>query len=170
MKIEVKLNEKEFFAFSRFDVLRRRKLWRSPVIFATILSASAAICFLMHQVRGAVVLGAVLLIAGLGIPAAYFLNFFLSLQKQAKEQGLGAGKYVYTLELSDGGVTVDNGREHAVYPWNQIFHVYRNVNASYLYITPQRAFLIPHDCVKSGADNLWKLIEAEIPPERRTIL
>lgn len=172
MKVEVRLNEKEFFRFSTFDVLRRRKLWRSPAIFAAILCACAAACFLMRHVRGAVPLGIVLLAAGIGIPAAYFLNFFLSLRRQARQKGLSPAKYVYTLELDDAGsgIVVDNGHEHAVYPWEQVFHVYRNVSASYLYITPQRAFLIPHDCVEGGADALWKLLDARVPADRRTIL
>ena len=170
MKIEVRLSEKEFFAFSRFDVLRRRKLWRAPVIFAVILGVSAGACFLMRHIRGAVALGVVLLIVGVGIPAVYFLNFFLSLRRQARSQELGGGKYVYTLDLRDSGVAVDNGREHADYPWDQVHHVYRGADASYLYITAQRAFLIPHGCVKDGADSLWKRIEAHIPAERRTVL
>lgn len=172
MKVEVRLNEKEFFRFSTFDVLRRRKLWRSPAIFAAILCACAVVCFLMRHVRGAVALGIALLAAGIGIPAVYFLNFFLSLRRQARQEGLSPAKYVYTLQLDDagGGITVDNGHEHAVYPWGQVFHVYRSATASYLYITPQRAFLIPHDCVGGGADGLWSLFEARVPAERRTVL
>lgn len=171
MKVEVRLNEKEFFRFSTFDVLRLRKRWRSPAVFAAILCACAAVCFLMRHVRGAVVLGIALLVAGIGIPAAYFLNFFLSLRRQARQEGLSPAKYVYTLDLGgDGGIAVDNGHEHAVYPWGQVFHVYRNTSASYLYITPQRAFLLPHDCVKGGADALWKLFEARLPADRRTVL
>ncbi len=168
MKVEVRLNEKEFFRFSTFDVLRLRKRWRSPAIFAAILCACAAVCFLMRHVRGAVVLGIALLAAGIGIPAVYFLNFFLSLRRQARQEGLSPAKYVYTLDLGDAaaGITVDNGHEHAAYPWEQVFHVYRNASASYLYITPQRAFLLPHDCVRDGSDALWKLFEARLPADR----
>ena len=171
MKIEVRLSEKVFLRFSRFDVLRRRKLWRSPALFAAILSASAAACFLMRHVRGAAVLGAALLAAGLGIPAAYFLSFHLSLRRQVQKEGLAQPKHVYTLDLRDaGGIAVDNGREHAVYPWEQVFHAYRDADAAYLYITPQRAFLIPYDCVRGGADGLWKLLERRLPENRRTVL
>lgn len=172
MKVEVRLNEKEFLRFSRFDVLRLRKRWHSPAIFAAILCACAAVCFLMRHVRGAVVLGIALLVAGIGIPAVYFLNFFLSLRRQARQEGLSPARHVYTLDLgdADSGITVDNGHEHVVYPWEQVFHVYRSASASYLYITSQRAFLIPHDCVKGGADALWKLLEARLPADRRTVL
>ena len=172
MKVEVRLSEKDFFRFSVFDALRRGKRWRSPVIFAAILCVSALACFLVPQVRGASVLGVVLLVVGVGIPAAYFLSFFLSLRRKAREEGLAGGKYVYTLRLNngDGGIVVDNGREHADYRWDQVFHTYRDADATYLYITPQRAFLIPHGCVPGGADGLWELIGRRIPEDRRTVL
>jgi len=172
MKIEVRLNRKEFLRFSRFDMLCYRKIWRSPVIFAAILSVSASMCFLMHDVKGAVTLGVVLLLAGIGIPSAYFLNFFLSLRKNSLDNGLSTEKYVYTLELSkdNDAIIVENGHEHAVYSWEQVFHVYRNTNVSYLYITPQRAFLIPHNCVPDGADALWAFIGHKVPVDRQTVL
>jgi len=171
MKIQVRLSEKEFLRFSWFDVLRHRRAWRAPAVFAAALCLCAAICFIMSHIRGAVVLGAVLLTVGVGIPAAYFLSFFLSVRKQARDQGLGEGKYVYTLDLGDkGGLRVDNGREHAVYPWGQVFHAYRGSDAAYLYITPQRAFLIPCHCVDGGADKLWALLKERLPPERMSVL
>lgn len=171
VNIQVRLNQKTFLRFSRFDVLRHRKLWRSPALFAAILGASAAVCFLMHETSGAVVLGTVLLAAGLGVPAAYFLSYYLSLRKQIQKEGLAQPKYVYTLSLQDpGGISVDNGREHAVYSWEQVFHAYRDADATYLYITPQRAFLLPHDCVPGGADGLWELIGRKLPDGRRTVL
>ena len=170
MKIKVRLNEREFIKFSWFDAFRRKKIWRRPALFAAILIAAAAICFAMHERRGAVLLGGVLLVVALGLPAVYFLSFYLSLRRQGA--GLAGGKPVYTLELHDDsrGITVDNGEEHAAYPWEQVFHVYRHKNASYLYMTPQRAFLIPHSCVRGGADGLWSLLGRWIPENRRTVV
>lgn len=170
MRVEVRLNEKDFFRFSLFDAFSRRRAWLRPAVFAAILGACAALCFALHQRRGAVLLGSVLLIVALGLPAAWFLSFFLSLRRQAREQGLAGGKYVYTLDLHDGeeGISVDNGREHAVFPWAQMFHAYRHPDAAYLYVTPQRAFLIPDHCVQGAAGALWALIERRLPQQRRT--
>jgi len=171
VKIEVRLSEKEFLRFSWFDVLRRRKAWRAPAAFAAALCACAAVCFVMHRTRGAVVLGAVLLAVGSGVPAAYFLSFFLSLRRQARDQKLGEGKYVYTLDLADEKeLRVDNGRERAAYPWGQVFHAWRGADAAYLYITPQRAFLIPFGCVDGGGDRLWALLGERLPAGRMTVL
>lgn len=168
MKIDVRLDGKEFMKFSWFDAFRHKKVWRRPALFAAILSASAVICFVLHDRRGAVLLGSMLLVVGLGLPAAWFLSFYLSLRRLSA--GLAGKKHVYTLELHDDdrGIAVDSGDEHAAYPWEQVFHVYRTETASYLYVTPQRAFLVPHGCVRGGADGLWKLIEGQVPADRRT--
>lgn len=172
MKIEVWLSEKEFIKFSIFDTFRRNRAWLRPALFAALLGAAAAVCFVLHERQGAVLLGGVLLAVGLGLPAAWILSFFLSLRKQAKAAGLVEGKYAYTLELYDDsrGLAVDNGKEHAAYPWEQVFRVYRDETASYLYISPQRAYLIPHSCVRGGADGLWALLERRVPSDRQTKL
>lgn len=170
MKIEVRLTEKEFIRFGWFDALRVKRAWRGPALFAAILGAAAVLCFIFFARRGAVLLGGALLLVALGLPAAWLLNFGASLRRQAKAAGLSEGKHVYTLELQDGaeGVTVDSGKEHASYAWEQAFHVYRSRTASYLYITPQRAFLIPHSCVEGGPDALWELFERHISAGRQT--
>lgn len=170
VKVEVQLNKKDFMRFGWFDAFRHKKVWRRPALFAAILGVAAAVCFVLHNRRGAVLLGCVLLVVALGLPAAWFLSFCLSLRKQAQAAGLSGGKYAYTLELHDDdrGIVVDNGNEHAAYSWEQIFHVYRSKTASYLYITPQRAFLIPHACVKDGENRLWELVGRWVPVDRQT--
>lgn len=111
-----------------------------------------------------------LLVVAPGLPAAYFLSFFLSLRRQGA--GLAGGKYVYTLELRDDarGIAVDNGNENTSYSWEQVFHIYHDKAASYLYITPRRAFLLPHSCVRGGADALWELLARRVPKDRQTVL
>lgn len=168
VKIEVRLNKKDFMRFGWFDAFRHKGVWRRPALFAAVLGAAAVICFILHNRRGAVLLGCVLLLVALGLPAAWFLSFRLSLRRQAA--GLAGGKYAYTLDLHDDdrGIAVDNGKERAAYSWEQVFHVYRTETASYLYITPQRAFLIPHCCVKGGAEGLWALVGRRVPEDRLT--
>lgn len=172
MTIEVNLTAEVFRRFTIFDILRRRKLWKSPAIFAVILSSCACVCFLMRHIDGAVLLGSVLLGVGLGMPIIYFLNFFSSLRKQILTLGLTRPQLVYTLNLTAKaqGIAVKNDREQADYPWSKVYHVYRDLIATYLYITPERAFILPHSCIEEGPDALWKLIEKKVVPARRTIL
>ena len=169
MEIEVYLERAVFRGFSVFDILRRRKLWRSPVLFALILGFFACICFLMRQIDGAVMLGWVLLIVGVGLPCAYFLNFFLSLNKQTAGNG---PRLVYTLNLTEAakGICVRNGSERAAYGWADVYHAYRDTLAAYLYITPDRAFILPYACAKEGADALWAFLCRMLPQEKCTDL
>ena len=172
MRIEVTMTEEIFRRFTMFDLFRRRKVWRAPAIWAAILCTSAAICFLMSHVRGAVLLGWVLTLAGLGLPLSYFATFASSLKQQILAQGLKRPKHVYTLILSERakGISVSNETEHADYEWKNVHHVYRDLTATYLFITKERGFILPHQCIEDGDDALWNLIEKKIPAERRTEL
>ena len=137
-----------FRDFTVFDILKRRKQWKSPVIFSSILTVSALICFLMHETDGAVLLGTVLLTVALGMPAVYFITFFSSLKKQVKLQNLDPPRTVYTAELTDDpdGIRISNGKESASYRWDRAYHAYVTDECIYLYMTQDRAFIIPETC------------------------
>lgn len=170
MKIEVTLTKEEYRRFFIFDYLIRRKLWRSPALFAAILGVSAVICFCMGHVDGSAFLGSVLLVVGLGVPLVYFINFFNTLRLQIKTYKLP--RTVYTLELTNdkNGIKVYNDSEKVEYAWSKIYHVYRNKTASYLFITQSRGFVIPHYFVPGGADALWQLLERCVSAEKLTPL
>ena len=172
MKIEVILTEELFRRFTMFDLFRRRKVWKKPAIWAAILCTSAVICFVMGHVRGAKLLGTVLLLVGLGLPLSYFATFASSMKQQIVNQGLKRPKLVYTLELSEKakGISVSNETEQAAYEWKKIHHVYRALLDTYLFITPARGFILPHHCIEEGEDALWELISKKVPAERRTVL
>lgn len=173
MKIEVNLTEAIFRRFTLFDVLKRRKMWRSPATFAAILSTCAVICFIMRHVDGAVFLGCTLLFVGLGMPLVYFVSFFSSIRKQIIASGLKRPQLVYTLELTEkaDGISISNEKEHADYKWKDVHHVYRDTLATYLFMTAQRGFILPHTCIEDGdGDDLWKLIAKKVPKERCTDL
>ena len=156
METNVVLDSRTFRDFTIFDVLSRRKAWKSPVIFASIMTISAIICFIMHKVDGAVLLGSVLLVVGLGMPVVYFLSFFLNLKEEIKKQKLKDGRYVYTVNLDSSAIHVRNDKEEANYQWDKAYKAYRNYDAIYLYITSERAFIIPSD--KTEQDKTWDLI------------
>lgn len=170
MKIEVILTEEMFRRFTMFDMMKRRKVWRSPAIWAAILCTCGAVCFVMNHVRGAVLLGSVLLLVGLGMPLSYFATFASSLKKQILALGLVRPLHVYTLVLTEKakGIRVSNEKEQADYEWKQVHHVYRDTLATYLFITKERGFILPHDCIEEGEDALWNLLRKKLPAERRT--
>ena len=164
MTIEVQLSGTEFRRFTIFDLLRRRKQWRGPVLFALILGVSAALCFTRTETQGAMLLGNVLLSVGLGLPCVYFAYFFSSLNRQVRKQGLTRPQHVYTVTLEEKskGILADNGKEQLTYAWKSVHHAYRNLTATYLYLTPQRALLLPHSCLEDP-DALWALLTKKLP-------
>ncbi len=172
MEIVVNLTAEVFRRFSVFDVMRRRKVWKSPLLFFCIMGGSAVICYIMSHVRGAVLLGTVLMSIAMGLPVVYFSSYFASLRKQIIQMGLTRPQYAYTLTLTQKaqGIDISNAREHATYAWDQVHHVYRDMIATYLYMTPNRAFILPHTCIEEGPDELWKLISKKVPKEKQTIL
>lgn len=170
MRIDVTMTEEIFRRFTMFDLFRRRKVWRAPAIWAAILCGSAVICFIMGHVRGAKLLGSVLLLVGLGLPLSYFATFASSMKQQVLSQGLKRPKLVYTLVLSEKakGISVSNETEQADYEWKKVHHVYRDLLATYIFITPARGFVLPHQCIEEGEDALWDLLRKKIPESRRT--
>lgn len=171
MTIDVELSGREFRTFTVFDTLKRRKLWRGPVIFAAILGASSFVCFSAAPRQGALLLGNILLTIGLGLPCIYFAFFFSSLNRQIRTQGLSRPQKVYTVELTDNAkaITAANGKETARYEWDKLFHAYRGDTAVYLYTAPTRALILPYTCVEEP-EKLWKLICKKLPKEKCTTL
>lgn len=172
MKIEAIIDEKLFARFTWFDLLKRRKLWRAPVTFASILGVCAIICYIMHHVEGAVLLGTVLLVVGLGMPVFHFVNLYLNIRSQIRKQDLKNPKLVYTLRLTPdaNGIAIENGTQQASYPWKQVYHAYRDQDAVYLYLHPERAFLLPYSGAEQGEEALWALISKKVPKDKCTDL
>lgn len=161
MTINCTISEKIFKNFTIFNILKRQKLYRSPVIFASILTVSAIICFIMHHIDGAILLGSVLLIVGLGVPAVYFITFFSSLRKQAKLQNLNPPRVAYCVSLTDkdDGIYVTNEKESATYRWKNVYQIYLAKDCIYLFMTQNRAFILPYSDMKEGFDTAFSIIK-----------
>ncbi len=168
--VNVVVDEKIFRAFALFDSLRLKKIWRAPVLFAAILSAFAAMCFALRGHREqADLIGCVLLVVGLGLPAVYAGNFFKSITRQTRAMGLERPRPVYSVRLSrePDGVQIAIGDETIQYQWNDLFGAYRVVGCVYLYAEANRAFLLPSGQADAGDDTLWSLL-TELLPGKKT--
>lgn len=108
-------------------------------------------------------LGAVLLLVGLGLPAVYFLSYYLSVRGQAKSLDANQGKSVYAIQLGSETVQITTEKEQAEYKWDKLLCAYRVKDCIYLYATAQRAFLIP---VRADADRVWGMAQNNMPSER----
>jgi hypothetical protein len=169
MTIAVHLSESNFRNFLIFNIIKRLKLYKSPVIFASIMSVSAFISFAMHHVEGAVMLGSVLLLVGLGVPVVYFVNFFASLKKQVKLQDLDPPRLVYTIQFSDESdfIEISNDTEQVRYQWKDVYHAYYEKDAIYLFITKDKAFLLPLSLLENCED-AWAIIWGKLGRDRCT--
>lgn len=170
--VRVKMDGRTFRRFAFYDTFKKNKRWKSPLIFAALMSFFAAVCFFLHHMDGAVMLGFVLLIVGLFIPTAYLLSFLLSVASSIKTQKLP--RYVYEVSLSpeEDGVFIRSlgtaKNEHITLKWSQMHTAHRTKGCIYLYALPTKAFLLPDGQADATPDEIWALLNACMPKAQET--
>ena len=100
-------------------------------------------------------IGSVLLLVGLGLPAVYVGTYLSQLNAQAKKLRLDPPRPVYTLRLAQEGVTIQNDMKAEAtvsLEWKNIHAAWRDKGCIYLYATPARAFLLPDGQAVTYAD------------------
>ena len=161
--IQSKIDAEAFSEFAWFDMLRRRKLWRRPALFAALFAAFAAIAFSrIGRTDGAALLGGVLLAVGFGVPLVYFAHFAFSVRKRARQ--LNANEIAYTLTLSPEGVAVRKEAQTAEYRWDAICRAYRLERSVALYVDAGHAFLL----TGKNTEAAWDAIAQYLPEDKRT--
>lgn len=161
------VDAKIFKSFAYFDVLKRKKSWRSPALFMALMMTFSIVCFSQSgQRQGAVLLGTVLGTVAVIIPFSYFFTFDSSLNKQVIQRGITRPKVIYNVELNEKGIEVSNEKESAQFEWSGIDRIYYVNDCVYLYVTPQKAFLLPKADIKCGVDTLWEFFEKRLPNEK----
>ena len=159
--IPVKLDAKTFRRFCRFDMLRLRKRWVRPVVFALILIAFAFVALLSKK-QEAGMIAAVLLVVGVGLPLVYFGSFFSQVNLQVERHQLKPPRRVYTVKLNFDGIHVTNNQkdeDQLDVAWKDAQQAFRARDCIYLYITPVRAFLLPDGQADCEPEELWAYIE-----------
>ena len=159
--IPVKLNEKTFRRFARFDMLSLRRRWVKPLIFALILCAFATVALITRLPQSGMI-AAVLLVVGLGLPIVYIGMFLSQVNMQAAQWKLGKeGRHVYTVKLTAEGFQVTNDQKQentGLVPWEKAAQAFRRKDCIYLYATPAKAFLLPAGQADAPDETVWKMI------------
>ena len=158
--IPVKLDEKTFRRFARFDMLRLRKRWVKPAVFALILCAFATVALITRLPQSGMI-AAVLLVIGLGLPVVYIGMFLSQVNMQAAQWKLGKGRSVYTVRLTEEGFQVANDRKQentGLVPWEKAVQAFRRKDCIYLYATPAKAFLLPAGQADAPDGAVWDMI------------
>lgn len=167
---DVLMSEDDFKAFAVFDIFYRLRRWVQIAVFAGILLVCAVICFIMYnRAQHAVMLGVVLSVIALGLPAVYIRSFFNSLKMQAKRLKLNPPRHVYKITLTSeaDGICADGlGEENTRYKWGEAHGAYRRSGYTYLYVLKTKAFILPDRDVPEGGDALWQFLGEMLPQEK----
>lgn len=169
--IPVRLDARTFRRFCRFDMLRLRRKWLRPVVFALILIAFAFAALLTRRPQSGMI-AAVLLVVGLGLPLVYFGSFFSQVNLQVERHQLKPPRRVYTVKLNGDGIHVANNQkdeDQLDVAWQDAQAAFRARDCVYLYITPARAFLLPDGQADCAPDALWAFIEKQMGAKARRL-
>ncbi len=166
--IPVRLDEKTFKRFARFDMFILRKKWIRPVLFSVILIAFAFTALLTRKEQSGLLAG-VLLTVGIGLPVAYFGTFFSQVNLQALRQKLKPARSVYTVTLREPGILVRNNarkEDPLEMAWASIPKAFRRKGCIYLYVTPAKAFLLPDGQANVPDGEVWQYLTAHLGAEK----
>ena len=165
--IPARITPDVFREFAVFDAMIRQKRWRGPLAFTLVFGALSAVCYTQAgSIRGAGLLGTVLLAVGLGLPAAYFVNFFLSVKAQGGKLGGENAPISYTVRLREEGVMAEQGKEKMTLSWQQLHGAVRLSHSVCIYVTPRQAYLMPGEAGEKDGEELWDWVREHMPQEK----
>lgn len=164
VQYHVLMDQRTFRNFAAFDTFILKKRARLPIIFFLIMAAFATVAFVSGRPQSGL-LGAVLLIVGLGMPVMYALTFLSQVKKKGQALKLDKPKPVYTLTLTDSTIHIHNdlrAEEDVELKWNQLYRVIRRRDCYYMYAVPQKAFILPDSCADCGKERARAFMEARL--------
>lgn len=164
----VRLDARAFRRFCAFDTFRRQRRWYFPVMAAMVLvTISAAGLFgvvpLSESTSG------VLMGLGLAIPMLIFGLYLIQIETQIARQHLKESPLVYTLCLSADGVRVVNGQKREApveLGWDRFWGAFRRADCIYLYVNPQRAFILPDGQASTTPAEVWRHLQKYLGAEK----
>ena len=166
--VKVKLDEKTFKRFAVFDMFIRRKKWIRPVVFFLLMTVFAAAALLIGREQSGMI-AAVLLVVGISLPLVYAGTFLSQVNIQAARQKLKPAREVYTVILREEGITAENSsREEGTLemPWDKVAQAFRKKECIYLYVTPEKAFLLPAKQADAPDHDVWDFIREHLGKDK----
>ena len=166
--IPVKLDEKTFKRFARFDMFILRRKWVRPLIFSLLLTAFAVIALLTKKEQSGLI-AAVLLAVGIGLPVVYIGTFLSQVNMQAVRRRLDPPRAVYTVRLTEEGIEAENKQKKEDplrLSWGETRRAYRVKGCIYLYVSPVKAFLLPEGQADAGGAQVWEYLVQHMGADR----
>jgi len=165
--VSVRMEWKILRSFALFDSFYLKKRWVRPAVFGAIFTAFALVAFLARGKQQHILLGSVLLAVGLGMPAVYVGMYLSGVKSQAQKLRLPRKAYTVRLNREKIVITNEMKREDDVtLEWGKLVRAFRVKKAVYLYPTTARAFILPDGQADASPDELWALIEENMPKGR----
>lgn len=166
--VPVRLDEKTFRRFARFDMFILRGKWVRPLVFSLILVAFAFAALLTGKDQSGLI-AAVLLTVGLGLPLVYFGTFLSQVNMQAVRAKLKPAARVYTVTLRESGIRVENNRKKEdplEMDWPSVHKAFRRKGCIYLYVTEAKAFLLPDGQATAPDQEVWAYLVRHLGKEK----
>lgn len=166
--IPVRLDEKTFRRFARFDMFSLRRKWVRPLVFSLILIAFALAALLIRKAQSGMI-AAVLLAVGIGLPVVYIGTFLSQVNMQAVRLKLKPARPVYTVTLRESGITVENNRKKEdllELEWSALQRAFRKKGCIYLYVTAAKAFLLPDGQADAPDPEVWDYLVRHLGKEK----
>lgn len=150
LTVSVHMTPKLYRDFTLYDIYIRQKRWRQLALFAGILLVSAALCLW----KQGYLLTAVLSLIAVGLPAANIQNTVRFLNMQSKKAKLDEKPLAYTLTFGPEKIRVQSGKDVTGYRRESIHRVVYRQGGVYLYVQPDKAYLLPAADIPGGPDAL----------------
>lgn len=166
--IPVKLDEKTFKRFARFDMFILRRQWIRPAVFSLILIVFAVAALLIRKEQSGMI-AAVLLAVGVGLPVVYVGSFLSQVNMQAVRQKLKPAQPVYTVTLREAGITVKNDQkeeDRLEMEWSAVRQAFRKKDCIYLYVTAAKAFLLPSGQADVPDPDVWQYFQEHLGADK----
>ena len=161
----VKINALIFRRFALFDTFRIKRRWVSPAVFCLIFLVFSFACMLSGKEQSQMI-GTLLQIIGLGLPACYVLSFLFQVSDQCKRLGLKSLRPAYTLNFAKDELRVINdmaAEPEVKLPYASLYGVWRGNCAFYVYASPSRAFILPDGQYPLSPAQMWDHFKKILP-------
>ena len=158
--VHVRLDADTYRRYCNFDAFRRRRKWFTPLMASMCLIA-VSMFLLLRQDRAYTTAAGVLMGLGIAVPMVFFGLYFIQQQAQIVGQGLKGGQPIYSIRLAEEGIRVTNDRrsEPSVdMDWSGLYAAFRRRGCVYLYVSPERALILPDGQASVSDAALWSFI------------
>ena len=166
--IHVRLDARTFRRFCAFDTFRRQRRWYFPVM-AGMLLITLSVAGLSGAIPLSETASGLLMGLGLAVPLVIFGLYFIQIEAQIASQRLKDAPAVYSLRLSPQGVRVNNDQKQeapVVLPWDGFWGAFRRADCTYLYVNPQRAFILPDGQASAPPEEVWRAVKQYMGQKR----